>query len=45
MPILDIVVIARAVVNGTRTQEFGKNRLTTNAIEIDMTCPYNALRG
>ena len=45
MPILHIVAIARAVVNGTRAHEFGKKRLTINAIEIAMACPYNALRG
>ena len=45
MPILHIVAITRAVVNGTRIQPTGMKRFTTSAIERDMTCPYRAFRG
>ena len=37
MPILHIVAIARAVVNGTRIQPAGMKRFTTSAIERDIT--------
>ena len=39
MPILHIVAITRAVVNGTRIKPTGMKRFTTSAIERDMTCP------